>query len=340
MYFDVLFLDCHSYKYYDRNTLEKEPLGGTEATVVRIAEGLASLGLKVAVVQSPSPTHDLKYFPPIIGQHCFFFHSNDIETLQCKHFVQLRSNQNGHLYPESKHYIWIHNPIEPGFDLKLKEDDLVIGVSRWHRNQMRQVMPSIESQITYVYNPVLEDLYNQNDLEANSEYNPNLLIWTSSPHKGLGKALDFLKQIRIQNPKMELLVFNPGYLNLDVVNLSSIPGVHVYGAVSAAQVWRILRKGLCLFYPSTYPETMGLVVAEANALGVPVITFKNGALKEVVSSDQQMIEIQNTETSEDEDQQLITKVLDWSKNGRPKVAGKDEFKFGTVLLEWVKLLAK
>ncbi len=320
MYFDVVFIVSDSNKYFDRNTMEKQALGGMESSVVRVAEGLGSLGLSVAVVEGGVPN-----FETTMGQFCFFLHSDSIPEISCRHFIQVRNNNNSHLFPESKHYIWMHNTAKE--DWKLDKKVTVIGVSRWHRNQIRDVTDN--GNIKYIYNPLSEDLFSMERIP----HDPNLLIWASSPHKGLGKALEIYKILKKRNDKFQLCIFNPGYFQLDTVNLSTIPGVSVYGMMSSRQMWSLMRKALCVLYPSDYPETMCLVAAEANALGTPVATYSRGALKEVVSSSNQMVEPGN-------ESGLMDKIMEWQKGSRPVVSGREEFKFSGVIMKWCKLLAQ
>lgn len=329
MHFDIIFLDTTANKYYDRTTLEKEPLGGTEASVVRIAEGLGSLGLKVAVIQSK-----VNYFEPTMGQYCFFLHSDSTPNITCKHYIQIRRNSNPDVFQGAKKYIWLHDVAcsdENQWLPKLKEHNItLIGVSRWHKKNIQEFIPNY-TNITYIYNPVQEDIYV--DTQATIKYDPNILVWMSSPHKGLGKALELFKRIRKENPKMQFIIFNPGYMQIDTAKLAVEPGLSIYGPMNCHSMWNVVQKSLCVFYPAQWVETFGLIAAEANALGTPVATYSKGAIKEILNSDIQMV-------SDNDEDAIISKVLDWSKNGRPKVLGRDEFRLPDVVLEWVKLLAK
>ncbi|GAC1503325.1 MAG: hypothetical protein NVS1B10_08390 [Candidatus Saccharimonadales bacterium] len=327
MHFDIIFLDISANKYYDRQTLEKSSLGGTEATVIRVAEGLASLGLKVAVLQSKPD-----YFEPTMGQFCFFLHANDIPDLTCSHFVQLRGISNAKLFPDAKQYVWLHDLAVEGMkewtpDLE-KWNIRLIGVSRWHKKNIKNHTNNYE-KTSYIYNPVPDALYDT----PRPAYDPNLLVWLSSPHKGLGKALELFKEIRKSKPSMQFLVFNPGYFTTDDVTLSSMPGVVVAGALPCGVVWQNVKRALCVFYPAQWEETFGCIASESNAMGVPMATYRKGALPEVVSSDCQMVE-------DGDEQSLIKRVLQWSDGYRPIVSGKNEFKFSTIIQDWVKLLAK
>lgn len=327
MHFDVIFFDAVASRYYDRMILEKNALGGTEATVIRIAEGLASLGLKVAVVEA---NPNINYFEPVMGQFCFFLHGDDIQKMTCKHYIQLRRNYFPQLFKGAKKYIWLHDVAsdEKEWVPSLQEYNIkLICVSRWHKNNIYE--ETKYDNITYVYNPILDQIYFSPDQTA--EVNKNILVWMSSPHKGLGHALQLFKEMRDENPQLQLIVFNPGYLQLDVSRLATQPGVNLYGGIPSINMWNIVRKALCAFYPVQYDETFGMVAAEANALGTPMATFPRAALKEVISSDNQFA---------NSDAEIKRKVLDWVKNGRPIVVGKDEFKFSNVIMDWVKLLAK
>jgi len=326
MIFDVVFLDITANKYYDRLTVEKEPLGGTEASIVRIAEGLGSLGLKVAVVQSRVP-----YFEPILGQYAFFMHADDIPKMVCRHFVQIRSISNSHLFPKAKKYVWLHDLAEPKIaewkETLEKNKMFVVCVSKWHRDSVKQYLPYY-SDIGYIYNPCPEHLYT--DVDKREPYDTNLMVWSSSPHKGLGKALELFKEIKKQRPKMTLLIFNPGYFKLDIITQ---PGTACYGPTNAATVWSQVKKALCVFYPTQWDETFGCVASEANALGTPIATYERAALAEVVSSTDQMVK-------QDDEKAFIDMVLKWSDGGRPTVYGVDNYSQTNVVLEWVKLLAK
>lgn len=325
MHFDVVFVDVLSKHFYDRTALEKSAMGGTEATTIRIAEGLASLGLKVAVIEASVKD----YFSPIMGQHCFFFHADDTQGMTCNHYVQLRRNDNPQLFKGSKKYLWLHDVANPGdIDVQsLKDHKIqVIGVSDWHRKNIRDSLPGYFDTVKYIYNPVPDEIY----AKESPCYDPTILVWCASPHKGIANAVEVFKEIKRKNDKMQLLVFNPGYFGMDSSKLSVIPGVNVYGPNSCTVLWNVIKKSLCVFYPTEYQETFGCIAAEANALGVPIVTNDLAGLKESVSSS-----VQYARTNEE----VIEKVLDWNKNGRPDIRGQDKFKLSSVLLEWVQLLA-
>lgn len=316
-HFDVVFFDNTANKYYDRMTLEKQPLGGSEASVVRVAEGLASLGLKVCVMQG-----NCNKFEPVMGQHCFFMHAEDLNKVSCKHYIQIRVNSNPQLFPKAKHYLWLHDVTQKSEhpqDNSLR----VVAVSHWHK---QNILDNTDyTDIKVIYNPVPEELYNMRQVT-----NPKMLVWMSSPHKGLDKALQLFKTIHEKDPSMQFHVFNPGYIGMDNITVASQPGIVLYGPQACRTVWNVVGKANAVFYPTDWKETFGCIAAEANAMGVPVLTRRLAALAESVSSPEQFAET---------DQEFIEKALAWADGQRPAVKGQEEFKFNQVILEWVKYLA-
>ncbi len=324
--FDVLFLDTTSKRYYDRQVLEKSALGGTESSIIRIAEGLAGFGLKVVIVQS-----QVGYFPATMGQHAFFMHANDINQMTCKHFIQVRGITNSHFFPKAKKYVWLHDEVDDR--LKTWNDTVdkykmhVIGVSRWHLKDIQKYIHSFRT--SFIYNPVPDEIYASPDLEL--KYDKNTFMWNFSAHKGLGNGLKVFKRIKERLPEANLIVTHPGYHDLDMTRMSMLPGVAVYGPMACKQLWGVVQSSLCVLYPSDYPETFCLNLAEANALGTPFLGYHRQVLKEVVSTNDQLIEDGNEDA-------LVKRAIEWSTKGRPVVRGVDQYRISRVIFKWLQLL--
>lgn len=322
--FDILFLDTSSKKYYDLHTLENKPLGGTEASCVRIAEGLAGFGLKVAVVESLMP-----YFEPMTSKHAFYFHVDDLPKITCKHFIQMRGVLNSHLFPKAKKYLWLHdeaderikdwNPVIDKYRIK------IIGVSRWHQKDIQKYV--LSSQVYKIYNPVPDEIYSNQPI-----YNKNNFVWAASSHKGLKEALLVFEKIKQKLPKANLIICHPGYHSIESAEMQVLPGISVYGAIPCKTLWNIFQQSLCVFYPSQYNETFCCLLAEANALGVPFLGYNRQVLKEVVSSDDQLVEDGNKDA-------IVNQAVNWSEK-RPIVNGKEDFKLSKVIFKWLRLFGE
>lgn len=327
--FDVVFVDTGPMTYYDRKTLETQALGGTEATIIRIAEALGALKLDVAVIKATDPANPNKspYHEPIMGQYAMFMHEYDMPSIEARFAVFLRGPALIAELKAEKRFIWCHDlgsdKMQNWQSILNEYQPKILAVSQWHRDNLLKHSGEYKN-IDYIYNPIEEHLYDHKRTTCNK----NLMVWASSPHKGLEEALGVLKELKKDLPNIQLLVFNPGYIKIDpIIN----PGVLFYGPTNCKNVWHNLKKALCMFYPSQYEETFGLCMAEANALGVPIATYANGALREVLSEGNPIAKTQ---------QDIIEQIKEWYINGPPEIKGRDEFRTKKIALDWLRMLSK
>jgi glycosyltransferase involved in cell wall biosynthesis len=176
-----------------------------------------------------------------------------------------------------------------------------------------------------VYNPVVVGR------EKSTTTNTNKACFFSSPHKGFELTLNCFEQFKNfpELKDMELHVANPGYY---ASAETSVPGVVNHGALSHKQVMDVVADSLCVLHlNNVFPETFGLVHAEANALGVPVITSRMGANLEVLDHPQELMDVANFKA-------VIERVKAWKSHGRPKVRMNAVFQLNKILNEWEEVL--
>ena len=178
----------------------------------------------------------------------------------------------------------------------------------------------------FVYNPIGDEL-----VPDDTPVDPEKLIFFSSPHKGLANTLRAFARLR-QSPGlagMRLVVANPGYHpDQDVAGLD---GVSSLGSLSHSDVIREVRSAFAaLHLNDVCPETFGLVNAEANAVGVPVIATPLGATAEICGNDEQLV-------AANDDDALIARLLHWRQHGRPRVYARPEFRQAAVTESWLRL---
>src|SRR5207302_10011217 len=61
------------------------------------------------------------------------------------------------------------------------------------------------------------------------------------------------------------------------------PGVFVHPGVARTAVWEAMARAAVVLCPARWEEPFGMVAAEAQACGTPVVAFRRGALGEVVA---------------------------------------------------------
>ena len=323
MQVDVLFADASCPAPYGPTDAQTRGLGGTEAAVIRLAEGFANAGKCVACYQ-----HGLT--EPRVDNGVMLLPGRGIETCEPRAVIHVRRLVEDFLkfFPNAKHVLWLHEVVfdeEREYVQAIKRLRLnVVCVSDWHTEQACEFYGD-NYPISRIYNPVPDEFYERTRVTAD----PHKLIWMSSPHKGLETALDLFAKLRTTSGQpFAFHVYNPGYLAIPGLDE---PGVVFHGATPFPQVMNEIGDALCVFHPSLWFETFCLVAAEVHCLGSPVAGYARAALTETAQNGQFLKE------PEDENG-ILTNVLEWSKNGRPNVNGNRAFKLSTVLPQWISLL--
>ncbi|MEX1136242.1 MAG: glycosyltransferase family 4 protein [Balneolales bacterium] len=336
---EILFIDPVSAKPYTVGSLYKEPMGGTEATVVRIAKALSKNHV-ITIAQASreaamTDVHGIKYIP-------FTYNSTNSPVKDVDSVIVIRSNKVlprvRSQYPYSRLYLWMH--CFPGKHHKqlnkiaLQTDTTIITVSDTHQKAVIDFIKKYQDHRSYdrkqakvirIYNPVDDELK-----PDGRPVDRNKLVYFSSPHKGLPQVLETFSYIRKSIPELCLYVANPGYMWMK--SFPDMEGVINLGALSHGKVIRHVRDALCVFYPqSNFRETFGLVFAEANAVGTPVLAHDMGSTPEILGRNGQLVNA----VYKDE---VKAGVQNWRVNGRPKVTLHSDFRCSKIAQQWEKIL--
>lgn len=323
---EMLFIDASCPRPYSDLSLKTGGIGGTEATVVRIAENLPS---PVTVVQHnrssvTTSLGNVAYRPLLWG---------DLKgrwgTVVVLRDPEMAIAMRKRFQHTENFWLWLHDiPNNTLVGNVSQLADMGIGlifVSQWQKTQALELFRSHNirkyPKTKILYNPIA------NDLKPDSTHvDRNKLVFFSSPHKGLSQALTLFQKLREHDPEFRLYVANPGYLaNMDV---STAKNVFNLGELSHAEVLQQVREALCVFYPnSIFPETFGLVFAEANAVGTPVLTHDLGAAREVLTSP-------NTQIVGCNISEVVHKVRSWKDGGRPSVVANTDYRLDNVIRQW------
>lgn len=351
----IVFVDPTCPTPYYRDTLKETGIGGTEATVIRVAEELGALVAQHCRIEAE--TRYVPYSAVTAADHLVVLRKPDA-------LLEWHARK-----PHASPYLWLHDLVSPGN--KLARDLLELGpalarigtvivcVSNFHRTQvtklLEQLPESLRSPVRTIYNPVADDLQ-----PPERPFDPFKLVFASQPCKGLDVALASFRYLHSRDPRYRLHVANPGYRNNGVRSQS---GVVVLGALPHARLLDEISTAACVFYPNFYyPETFGLIFAESNALGVPVLTYDIGAAAEVLSDDCQLLAwderlVRAHRTSKRPPLNIFRrwilqrggkdafaahhhKVLEYSFGNRPQLHGRSEFRLTQVAAAWSSLLAE
>lgn len=327
--FRVALVDPMCPKGYCPVDLRNGVLGGTEATVMRVSSALSD-AVEFLHFQNARTDTDR-------GQAGALRPLRDLERMgkvdavivinSWKVALKLRKQ-----HPEAPIFLWLH--VFPGKHNRRMGGPLrdagitVVCVSESHARWMRAFLGDGPTpRITHAHNPIADHL--RPDATPRDR---NLLLFASSPHKGLKEVFAHFDALRRDLPELTLAVADPGYLRWDT---GPVPqGVIALGSLRHDAMIRAMRRSLCLFYPQTsFAETFGLVLAEANAVGTPVLAQRGlGANDEVVTGPGQLIECSKTAGVRD-------RIETW-RDQFPEISTNAGFRLQAVRRRWLDLLAR
>lgn len=322
----VIFVDPCAPRAYTPSCIDKARLGGTEATLLKIATAL-SRRARIVVHQKhrreTAAEGRIQYRP--------FENARSLRR-DADHIVVINSWKVAlsirKAHPDVPISLWLH--VIPGrhnrdMGLRLRNAGIpIVCVSESHAASLRAFLRSADSalpEIMAIHNPVADDL-----MPDSTVRDANLLLFASAPHKGLSEVLQIFQTIRLQMPSLRLEIADPGYLAWRTCVWPQ--GTRALGKLSHAALMTRMRSALCLFYPQTsFAETFGLVIAEANAVGTPALLHAGlGANEEVASSTEQCVDGSDPEA-------VAATIRQW-QNRFPIISGQARFRLAAVVERW------
>jgi glycosyltransferase involved in cell wall biosynthesis len=346
----ILFFDPLCRVPYSTRSRSETAMAGTEVTVTRVADALNAL-----VMQQYRTEAEGRYLPPSAPVECI------------EHVVVLKDprwlTEMHTRLPRAHLYLWVHDRIEPGSkrgrrlaaqarDIR-KLDLTIVCVSDWQRAGVEGVLAGMRGcghvRVRTIYNAIEDTL-----APDESTVDPSKLVFFSSPNKGLAYTLDAFHALHREMPDLRLYVGNPGYKQLHRLK---IRGVEWLGALPNAQILAEVRTALCVFYPNfVLPETFGLVFAEANAVGTPVLTHACGAAEEVIADSRQILPVLRSQRSYEYTARVlpltwrhvsaryaaklgvfepyIERIHAWRNGKRPRPGPDSRFRFASIAERW------
>jgi len=352
----VLFYDSVASRPYSQEDFTRGDagLGGTEMSLVRVAEKLGeqhAVWVAQAARQTPTATGHAQY----VG-------FDTLDDISPDAVVTVRNPADlpdlRRRFATARLFLWVHDWFYPprAFIYRVirwylvyrvaktlaQTETAVIGVSNAHCEHLRaflrrRVLGTLFSgriKSLYIYNPVCVPAAAAGDVENDARVDINKLIYFSAPFKGLHVVLPAFERVSKHFPDMKLYVAIPPYSSLssEMEQAVRAPNVINLGHLDHEAVIDHVRTSLCCFYPAdVWPESFGLVFAESNAVGTPVLAHPFGSAPEVLTGEQ-LCDARNLD-------EIVKRLERWREpGGRPRPPRREEFTIDRVAERWCEVL--
>jgi len=278
-------LPIHAY------SLDERPLGGTETSIIRVADYLHRAGHEVTVFSSHRS-------PPKSSPRYRFV--SDISDAGSADVLIAVQEWWPLFWPikASKRIFWTGDGAEQYLTFGLgdkrvqRQIDFLLVASNWHAQHLCEESGFPAGRTVSVGCGVHLEWFN-----GEEQRNRKILIYTSTPYRGLELVPKLYLELKKRHPDLELRVFSglsvydtdskftgPRKVQFDELLpiIKSLPDCHYFGNILQQDLARELMRSGLYFYPNTWRETACICCIEAKAAGCPIVTTNYGALSETV----------------------------------------------------------
>ena len=346
--YDFVFYTGNSAAF-DGNELEKRGVGGSETSIIYMAKEMARRGYKTAV-------------------YCNCQNEGIYDSVIYKHFEKIRELNHARIFisvrdtkilterpPADKVILWTHDMADsPAWSMiyeayRAKGFDKIFVLSQFHKRVAMYRFPGIPEFKYYVTSDGinLDHFINSENIEKNK----NILLYSSTPFRGLDTLLTIFPKIKEKVPNAELHIYSgmQTYLVNDnpykdlYDKLLKIDGVKRFEPIKQEELARKHKESYIHVYPSTFPETCCMTVMEAISAGTPIVASHYAALIETVKDcgilidgDPHTEEYQNKFV--DAVVKLMTDENEWNKYHQKCIEKRESLSWTKVADDWVKYL--
>lgn len=287
---------------WDENTLASKGHGGSETAAIEVARLLhEKTGRPVKVFQPRTKRETMPSgveYIPVQELKGYIQNVEPAVHIAWRHSVRLT---------RAPSFIWSHDLLTQGAD-RLDQYDKIFALSGFHKDYLHQCMKIPKEKIELLFNGINASDYDPGPVEKN----PLKVIFSSSPDRGLDRAIRIVEQARkISGLEIELHSFY-GFENMKKGGLKDMaemiegmiaerPWVKHHGFVNKKELMLHFQEAGVWVYPANFIETYCITAIEALCAGAWPIVRDMGALKytmkEAIAKD--MCEVLHTDCEND-----------------------------------------
>lgn len=312
--------------------IENTGVGGVETTYLELSEELAAMGQDVFLFCTTDKAH--------IHKGVYYIPWQEIDAywgLQPDIIISSRWFDPFYVEDKSKKIIWFQDAF---FGLPDNHPDLfnrahaVICSSPWHRDYIcerleRGIAPD---KLRVIPLGIRKDLF-----EGIAERDPNKIIYSSNPDRGLEHLIDMWDEICKALPDIKLTVtygweglktwsdnaaWHDGIQSLQqkcFAKAEQYGNIHFTGRITKRELAKEMMTSSVLAYPNNFRETFCLTALEAQMAGLSIITTNIGALPHVISQKRNFL-IEGSPRSAEYQKQFIKHLIDLMTNPKDSQA--------------------
>lgn len=199
---------------------------------------------------------------------------------------------------------------------------------------------NVKPKVIYIPNvidniPTSKALINSNNV---------ISVGRLSNEKGFSDLIDIINIVKKDIPSIKLYLVGDGLLKKDlshkIKDLNLEQNIELLGNKTSEEIQKLMLKS-SLYLMTSYTESFGLVLLEANSCGLPCISFENSGANQLIHKNNGYI-IKNRDKNKFAS--LIVKLL----NDKQLIKDMQEnvkanamlYEKGKIKLEWLKILKK
>lgn len=309
----IAFVDITRWDYNVDSPYQR-PMGGSQSALCYLAEELAKRGHQVCLFNSTSQVRVVRGVTcaPAARVSAGAWQDQDVVVVQ--NFADSAADIRPLLRTDAKLILWTqHAHDQPAMKGLLNPSlrdahDAFVFVSDWQRQQFQNIFridPQKSAILRNAVSPVFEKAFAPDESILAAKCRPPILVYTSTPFRGLNVLLAAFPLIREAIPNILLKVFSSMQVyqmtaEKDAAQYGALyercrntAGVEYVGSVPQPQLVGELRRTTLLAYPNHFAETSCISVMEAMASGCHVVTSHLGALPETSAGFGSLIPVGN-----------------------------------------------
>ena len=298
----LAFFDAIPWDYNVRTPYDA-PLGGSQSALCYLASHLAAADHQIWLINNGTA---LGMIDGVEHLNFSQVRAGQIDKLRLDACVVVNDSRIGGAVqdlvgPRLPVVLWVHADTQARSTAALKEAAIAgrfgafVFVSEWQRQRYLASFALPQSKtcvLRHAVAPPFERRLGTGEQVLPAMQNPPLLVYTSTPTRGLSLLVDCWPEIQRHSPRARLKVFSSmGVYNApDSDDLQRLydrcrasPGIEYVGSVPQPVLAREMRGAAVLAYPTRFAETACIAALEAMASGAVVISSDYGALSETTS---------------------------------------------------------